>query len=114
MEHPKRFPMLSRFAANAKAYSNPVQGVLLLSRTDRIAAARNLARRKHIAVVVRLKELQPGDSHAICAILTQCSDMQLDQVFGSLDEPERTEALRLLAQEIGKRYQESSGPISTR
>jgi hypothetical protein len=35
----------------------------------------NLARRKHIPVVVRLKEFQPGDSHAICAILTQCCDI---------------------------------------
>jgi hypothetical protein len=64
-------------------------------------------------VIVRLKELQPGDFRAIYGILAQCCDMQLDQVFGSLEEPERTEALRLLAQQIGNRYQESSGPIST-
>jgi hypothetical protein len=67
----------------------------------------NLATRKHIAVVVRLKELQPGDSHAICAVLTQCCDVQLDQVFGSLDELERTETLRQLAREIGSRYQDT-------
>ena len=72
----------------------------------------NLAGRQHIPVVVRLKDLQPGDSHALCLILAQCLDMQLDQVFGSLDEPERTDALRLLAQEIGNRYQESPGPFS--
>jgi hypothetical protein len=66
----------------------------------------NLAGRKHIPVVVRLKELQPGDSHAICAVLTQCCDSQLDQVFGSLDETERTESLRQLAQEIGNRYRD--------
>jgi hypothetical protein len=58
----------------------------------------NLAGRKHIPVIVRLKELRRGDSHAICAILAQCFEIQLDQVFGSLDEPERAEALRLLAQ----------------
>jgi hypothetical protein len=80
-----------------------------------IAMAReflNLAGRKHIPVVVRLKELQPGNSHALCLILTQCCDIQLDQVFGSLDEHERSEVLRLFAQEIGNRYQESSGPLS--
>ena len=68
----------------------------------------NLARRRPIPVIVRLKELQPGDFRAICAILTQCCDIQLDQVFGSLDEPERTAALRLLAQQIANRYQESA------
>jgi hypothetical protein len=79
---------------------------------DRKAALRalahqflNLAGRKHLAVVVRLKELQPGDSHAICVILTQCCDIQLDQVFGSLDESERSETLRLLAKQIGNRYE---------
>jgi hypothetical protein len=74
----------------------------------------NLARRKHVPVMVRLKELQPGDSHAICAILIQCCDIQLDQVFGSLNEPERTEALWRLAQEISNRYQESPGLLSIR
>jgi hypothetical protein len=53
-----------------------------------------------------LKQLEPGNAHAIYVILTQCCDAQLDQVFGSLDEPERTEALRLLAQQIGNRYQD--------
>jgi len=28
----------------------------------------------------------------------------MDQVFGSLDEPERSEALRLFADEIGNRF----------
>jgi hypothetical protein len=72
----------------------------------------NLAGRKHIPVVVRLKELQPGDSHALCLILTQCCGLQLEQAFGSLDEPERTETLRRLVQEITNRYQKSSGPLS--
>ena len=72
----------------------------------------NLAGRKQIAVVVRLKELQPADFRAIYGILAQCFDTQLDQVFGSLDESERAEALRLLAQQIANRYQESSGPLS--
>ena len=62
-------------------------------------------------MLVRSKELQPGDSHALCLILTQCFDTQLDQVFGSLDERERTETLRRLVQEITNRYQESSGPL---
>jgi hypothetical protein len=34
------------------------------------------------------------------------------QDFGSLVEPERAKALRLLAQEITNRYQEPSGPFS--
>jgi|HubBroStandDraft_6_1064221.scaffolds.fasta_scaffold2088693_2 hypothetical protein len=46
--------------------------------------------------------------------LTQCCDKQLDQVFGSLDELDRTETLRRLAQEITNRYQESSGLLSIR
>jgi len=65
----------------------------------------NLAGRKYISVIVRLKELQPGNFHAICAILAQCCDTQLNQVFGSLDESERSETLRLLAQQIGNRYE---------
>jgi hypothetical protein len=66
----------------------------------------NLAGRKHVSVIVRLKEFQPANFGAIYEILTQCCDTQLDQVFGSLGEPERTEALRLLAQEITNRYQD--------
>jgi hypothetical protein len=65
----------------------------------------NLARRKQIPVVVRLKELRPADFRALYGILARCLDMQLDQVFGSLGEPERTEALRQLALEINNRYQ---------
>jgi hypothetical protein len=72
----------------------------------------NLAGWKHMPLVVRLKELRPGDSHALCLILTQCCDTQLDQVFGSLDQAERTETLRRLAHEIMNRYRESSGPLS--
>ena len=64
----------------------------------------NIAGRKHIPVVVRLKELQPGDFRGLYAILVRCLDMQLDQVFESLDEQERSESLRLLAQEIVNRY----------
>ena len=64
----------------------------------------NLAKRNHIRVVVRLKDLQPGDCHALCLILAQCFDTQLDQVFESLDESQRSEALGLLAQQIGDRY----------
>ena len=30
----------------------------------------------------------------------------MDQVFGSLDDPERAEALGLLAQQIGNRYKD--------
>lgn len=65
-------------------------------------------KRKQILVVVRLKELQPADFRAIYEILTQCCDIELDQVFGSIDELERAEALRQLALEIGNRYQEPS------
>ena len=62
----------------------------------------NLTRRKQIPVLVRLRELQPGNIRGLCAIL-HCLDGQMDQVFGSLDEPERCEALRLFADEIGNR-----------
>jgi len=44
--------------------------------------------------------------------MLQCCDIQLDQVFGSLDKRERTETLRRLVQEITSRYQESPGPLS--
>ena len=65
----------------------------------------NLAGRKHISVIVRLKELQPADFRAIYEILVQCCDAQLDQVFGSLGEEDRSETLRLLAEKIGNRYE---------
>lgn len=54
-------------------------------------------------VLVRLRELQPGNIRGLSAIL-HCLDGQMDQVFGSLDEPERSEALRLFADEIGNRF----------
>ena len=41
----------------------------------------------------------------IYGILAQNLGTQLDLVFGSLGEAERAEALRLLAQEIGNRYE---------
>ena len=63
----------------------------------------NLTRRKQIPVLVRLRELQPANIRGLCAIL-HCLDGQMDQVFGSLDEPERSEALRLFADEIGNRF----------
>ena len=66
----------------------------------------DLAGRKHIPVLVRLKELQPGDFRSLFAILAQCLDRQMDQVFGSLDEHERSEAAGRLAQEIAARYNE--------
>jgi hypothetical protein len=66
---------------------------------------------EHVPVVIRLKDLQSADFHAIYGNIAQCCDIQLDQVFGSLDEPERAEALGRLAQQIGNRYQESFGPI---
>jgi hypothetical protein len=72
-----------------------------------IAMAReflNLAKQKRIPVVVRLKDLQSADFHAIYGILAQCCEIQLDQVFGSLDEPGLAEALRQFALEIGNRY----------
>jgi hypothetical protein len=72
----------------------------------------NLAGRKHIPVIVRLKELQAGDFRALYNILTQCLDRQMDQVFGSLDDRERSEAVRLLAQEIASRYTASLCLIS--
>jgi hypothetical protein len=66
----------------------------------------NLAGRKPIPMVVRLKELQPADFRALYGILAQCFDTQLDQIFSSIGEAERAEALRLLAQQIGHRYGE--------
>jgi hypothetical protein len=66
----------------------------------------NLSGRKHIPVLVRLRQLQPGDFRGLYAILAQCLDSQMGQVFGSLDEHERSEAVRLFAQEIANRYHE--------
>jgi hypothetical protein len=64
----------------------------------------NIAGRKHIPVVVRLKELQPGDFRGLYAILSRCLSVQLDEVFGSLGGQERSDSLRLLAQQIANRY----------
>jgi hypothetical protein len=66
----------------------------------------NLADRKHIPVMFRLKKAPSWDLRGLFAILRECLDVQSDQVFGSLDEPERTEALRLLAKQIGDRYED--------
>jgi hypothetical protein len=64
----------------------------------------NLAGRKHIRVVVRLKELRPADIHGLCRVIMTCFEMQLDQVFKPLAEEDLREALRLFTQEIANRY----------
>jgi hypothetical protein len=77
----------------------------------------NLARRKHIPVMVRLKKLQPGDCLGLYSILSRCLDMQLDEVFLSLHDQERSEALRLFSKAIANRYnpivEESREPATT-
>jgi len=65
----------------------------------------NTAQRKNIPVIVRLKELQPGDFRGLYAIIGQCLGTQLNEVFVSLNDRERSEALELLAQTIANRYE---------
>jgi hypothetical protein len=50
----------------------------------------------------------PESLNTVSTALVECLDTQLDEVFGSLDEPERTETLRLLAKQVGNRYEEST------
>ena len=64
----------------------------------------NLARRKHIPVVVRAKELQPADIRGLCKIILMCFEVQVDQVFKTLADEDRREALGLFTQEIANRY----------
>jgi len=46
----------------------------------------NTAHRKNIPVIVRLKELQPGDFRGLYAIIGQCLGTQLNEVFVSLND----------------------------
>jgi hypothetical protein len=62
------------------------------------------ARRKPIALIVRIKSLRPADVHGLCRVILACFEMQLDQVFKSLADEERREALSLFTQEIADRY----------
>jgi hypothetical protein len=61
----------------------------------------NLSGRKHFPLLVRVKELQPGDWKGLCTILLRCFEPQINQVFAPLDDQERTEAARCLIQLLG-------------
>jgi len=59
---------------------------------------------KPIAIIVRAKPLQPADFRGLYRFILMCFEMQLDQVFGSLANEDRREALSLFAQEIADHY----------
>ena len=62
------------------------------------------AHRKPIAITVRTKPLQPADVHGLWKVILMCFEMQLDQVFKSLADEDRNEALMLFTQQIADRY----------
>lgn len=69
-------------------------------------------RHKPLGMHVTVKELQPGQFEELYDAITECLGEQLDQVFGSLDEEKRADALRLLAEKIASRYDGSDPPIA--
>ena len=68
-------------------------------------------RHKPLGMHVTVKELRPGQFEELYDEITECLDEQLDQVFGSLDEEKRADALRLFAEKIASRYVGSKSPV---
>jgi len=62
------------------------------------------AHRKPISVIVRVKKLQQADVRGLCKIILMCLEVQVDQVFKTLADEDRREALCLFTQEIASRY----------
>jgi hypothetical protein len=62
------------------------------------------AHRKPIPVIVRAKPLQPADVRGLCGVILRCFEMQFDQVFKSLADEDRREALSLFEGLIADRY----------
>lgn len=77
----------------------------------RQAALNNMAfrllrhvRHKPLGMHVTVKALQPGQLEELFDAVTECLGEQLDQVFGSLDEEKRADALRVFAARIASQY----------
>jgi hypothetical protein len=63
-----------------------------------------LAHRKPIPVIVRAKPLQPADIRGLYRVILMCFEMQVDDVFRSLGDEERRDAVRLFGDQIADRY----------
>jgi hypothetical protein len=61
-------------------------------------------RHKPLGMHVTVKDLRSGQFEELYDAVSECLGEQLDQVFGSLDEKKRADALRLLAEKIESRY----------
>lgn len=70
-------------------------------------------RHKPLGMHVTVKELQPGQSEELYETVSDCLGEQFDQVFGSLDEEQRADALRVFAARIESRYVVSNLPVGT-
>jgi hypothetical protein len=68
-------------------------------------------RHKPIPIHVRMKEMMHGDVPSLYDTVSECLGEQLDQVFGSLDEEKRADALRLFSEKIASRYVGSKSPV---
>jgi len=68
-------------------------------------------RHKPLGMHVTVKELRAGQFEELYDEVTECLDEQLDQVFGSLDEEKRADALRLFTEKIASRYVGSKSPV---
>jgi hypothetical protein len=69
-------------------------------------------RHKPLGMHVTVKELQPGQFEELYDAVSECLGEQLDQVFGSLDEEKRADALRMFVERIASRYVGSSPPVA--
>jgi hypothetical protein len=68
-------------------------------------------RHKPIPIHVGMKEMMHGDVPSLYDTVSECLGEQLDQVFGSLDEENRADALRLFSEKIASRYVASKPPV---
>ena len=68
-------------------------------------------RHKPIGTHVTVRELQPGQFEELYDTVSDCLGEQLDQVFGSLDDGKRVDALRLFTEKIASRYVGSNPPV---
>jgi hypothetical protein len=60
--------------------------------------------RKPTAIIVRTKPLQPADVRGLYRVILACFETQLDEVFKSLADDDRREALSLFTHQIAGRY----------
>jgi hypothetical protein len=61
-------------------------------------------RHKPLGMHVTVKELRPGQLEELYGAVSDCLGEQFDQVFGSLDEEQLADALRVFAARIASRY----------